>query len=66
MTAFCAVDRADDHPLRPVDYRPLDSFWESRGYLKHPDLQATFSWKETGEEQESPKTLTFWTRTWDK
>ena len=65
MTAFCAVDRTQDHPLRPPDYRPLDTFWESRGYVMRPELQATFVWKETGEEQESPKTLTFWTRPWD-
>ncbi|RYD32598.1 MAG: GNAT family N-acetyltransferase [Verrucomicrobiaceae bacterium] len=62
VTAFCAVDRADDHPLRPAGYRPLDTFWQSRGYVKQPGLQATFIWKETGEDHESPKTLTFWTR----
>ena len=36
--------------------------WRSQGYTKHPELQATFEWKEIGEEIESPKTLTFWTR----
>ena len=65
-TAFCAVDRAADHPLRPSDYRPLDEFWKSRGYTKRPDLQATFVWKETGETEESPKTLTFWTKEWTR
>jgi GNAT superfamily N-acetyltransferase len=65
-TAFCAVDRAADHPLRPMDYRPLDEFWKSRGYTKRPDLQATFVWKETGEPAESPKTLTFWTKEWTR
>jgi len=60
FTTFCAVDRPDDHPLRPADFRPLDDFWKSRGYVKQPALQTTFSWKETGEEYESPKTLTFW------
>lgn len=65
ITAFCAVDRAADHPLRPAGYRPLDTFWESRGYRKQPGLQATFVWKEIGEEIESPKTLTFWTHPWN-
>lgn len=64
ITTFCAVDRAEDHPLRPAGYRPLDGFWESRGYQKQPGLPATFVWKEIGEETESPKTLTFWTREW--
>lgn len=63
-TAFCAVDRAPDHPLRPAGYRPLDEFWVSRGYAKQPGLQATFAWKETGEVAESPKSLTFWTKSW--
>jgi GNAT superfamily N-acetyltransferase len=64
LTAFCAVDRPDAHPLRPAGYRPLDAFWQSRGYVKQPGLQARFAWKEISEESESPKTLTFWTREW--
>ncbi len=58
--AFCAVDRPADHPQRPAEYRPLDGFWSSLGYTRHPDLKAVFHWKETGEHAESPKSLTFW------
>jgi GNAT superfamily N-acetyltransferase len=65
LSTFCAVDRPAHHPLRPAGYRPLDDFWCSQGYAKHPDLQATFVWKEIGEEVESPKTLTFWVKEWD-
>jgi GNAT superfamily N-acetyltransferase len=57
---FCAVDRAPDHPRRPKAYVPLDAFWTHRGYVKRPDLVATFEWKEIDEPDESPKTLTFW------
>ena len=31
-SAFCAVLRPQDHPERPDDYRPLESFWCARGY----------------------------------
>ena len=62
FSTFCAVDRPAAHPLRPAGYRPLDEFWRSQGYAKHPELQATFVWKEIGEETESPKTLTFWVK----
>lgn len=62
LGAFCAVDRPAEHPLRPQGYRPLDDFWRSQGYVKRPELQATFVWQEIGEETESPKTLTFWTK----
>lgn len=58
--AFCAVDRAADHSLRPADYAPLDGFWSRQGYVKQPHLCAEFVWKEIGEEAESPKSLTFW------
>lgn len=62
-TAFCAVDRADDHPAKPNDYRPLDGFWRARGYQKRPGMRAVFSWKENGATEETANTLTFWTRT---
>ncbi len=61
--AFCAVDRAADHPRRPQGYVPLDAFWTRRGYAKRSDLVATFAWKEIDEAKESPKTLTFWVKT---
>ena len=63
-TAFCAVDRPADHPARPAGYRSPDAFWTRQGYRRRPELQAVFPWKEVGKEQESPKTLTFWTKTW--
>ncbi|HPE62024.1 MAG TPA: GNAT family N-acetyltransferase [Thiolinea sp.] len=57
---FCAVDRAPDHPLRPVDYVALDRFWEKRGYRKYPSLQAVFRWKDIDQSLETDKTMTFW------
>ena len=65
LCAFCAVDRAAEHPLRPVDYRPLDDFWRAQGYTRQPGLQAVFTWKEITETVPSPKTLTFWTKRLD-
>jgi GNAT superfamily N-acetyltransferase len=62
LTTFCAVNRTEDHPLRPLGYRGLDSFWQSLGYTRDASLQAEFYWKEIGEESESPKSLTFWTK----
>ncbi len=60
MTAFCAVDRPSNHTLRPPEYRELHSFWQAQGYVKHPQLQATFSWKEVDQTEKTTKTLTFW------
>ncbi|MFM8905344.1 MAG: GNAT family N-acetyltransferase [Verrucomicrobiota bacterium] len=63
-TTFCSVDRPADHPARPTAWKPLDAFWSGLGYVRRPELRAVFPWKELGETQESPKTLTFWTRSW--
>ena len=64
IVTFCAVDRPPDHPRRPPGYEPLDAMWTKQGYTKHPELQATFVWKEIDEPMESPKTLTFWLKEW--
>ena len=63
-TTFCAVDRPDDHPARPANYRPLHDFWKRMGYSPRPDLRCEYCWKEIGEDAESPKSLTFWLKQW--
>lgn len=60
---FAAVDRPADHPRRPASYRTLDAFWQRLGYVKHPELKMTLSWKDLDNEVETPKTLTFWVKT---
>jgi len=59
---FAAVIRPYDHPARPADYRPLDAFWEKRGYRKVPGLVSELAWKEFGEAEESPKQMQYWMR----
>lgn len=62
VTCFCGVQRPDDHPLRPVGYRPLDEFWMKRGYRKVPELRTTFSWPDLGESESTEKPMVFWMR----
>jgi GNAT superfamily N-acetyltransferase len=63
ITAFCAVSRPPGHPSEPKDYRPLDSFWESRGYRKRDDLVVRLPWKEVGgSDQETDHELIYWLR----
>ncbi len=62
ITAFCAVQRPADHPLRPADYRPHDAFWTKRGYTKREDLRASFSWRDVGGTSASAKPMVFWLR----
>lgn len=62
LTCFCAVQRPDDHPLRPKGYQPLDAFWAKRGYQKAPELQSWFAWPDIGATQSTEKPMVYWTR----
>lgn len=59
---FCAVQRPLTHPRRPPAYRPLDAFWQRRGYVRRPDLRTTMQWQDLDERTESPKPMVFWLR----
>ena len=61
-TAFCAVVRPDDHPLRPSGYRPLASFWRARGYAPAQGMQTMYRWRDLGEKHETEKLMQFWLR----
>ena len=59
---FCAVERPAEHPLKPANYRPLDAFWQRRGFSKRPDLVCAFTWRDLGQPQETPKPMVFWVK----
>jgi len=59
---FAAVVRPEDHPSRPADYRPLDTFWRKRGYAPVPGLTTLLSWKDRGEGGENAKLMQYWIR----
>ncbi len=61
-SAFCGVQRPEDHPLRPAGYAPLDPFWRKRGYAPLPGVVAEFTWKDVGQPDSSRKPLQFWIR----
>jgi GNAT superfamily N-acetyltransferase len=62
MAVFCAVIRPKAHPLRPVHHEPLDQFWHNRGYAPLEGYQCEMSWREVGEDVETPKLMQFWQR----
>ena len=59
-SAFCAVERPENHPRRPADYVPLDEFWNRRGYVKHPELRTILTWQDLDEAEQTPKPMVFW------
>ena len=58
--AHCAVQRPDDHPLRPADAQPLDEVWRHFGYEPRPDLMASYPGRDIGDTEETDKPLMFW------
>lgn len=60
-TAFCAVDREDDDPRRPVDHRTNDAFWHKRGYQRRSGMTMRLPWEEVGV-GDVIHPLTFWLR----
>ena len=64
-SAFCAVIRPGDHPLRPADYRPLDGFWRRRGYRPLDGVVAHFRWKDIDQPEQTEKPLQFWIKELD-
>ncbi|MEN0000079.1 MAG: GNAT family N-acetyltransferase [Pseudomonadota bacterium] len=59
---FAAVERPQDHPMRPPEYTPLDGFWRKRGYAPIPGFETQFSWRDIGETQETAKPMRFWSK----
>lgn len=57
---FCAVERPDNHPLRPEGYQPLDDFWKKRGYEPVPELRTHYPWKDIDQAGETAKPMNFW------
>ncbi|UWR76531.1 GNAT family N-acetyltransferase [Phaeobacter inhibens] len=62
VSAFCSVQRPDNHPSRPPYYRDLNDFWRKRGYAPIPGAVARFSWRDVGDAEETRKPLQFWSR----
>lgn len=61
-TCFCSVKRPFDHPLKPINYRDNSGLWTKVGYSENPDLTCTMSWLDRNEQEETTKTLIFWTK----
>ena len=64
VTAFAAVDRADDDPRRPAAHRDNTAFWRKRGYVRQPGMSMLLRWDEV-EVGDVLHPMTFWTRPLD-
>lgn len=62
ITAFCAVERPEDHPRKPAHYTPLDAFWQQRGYQRRPDMRTHYEWLDIDTPTATHKPMVFWLR----
>lgn len=60
VAVFCGVKREENHPLKPVGYKPLDKVWQRFGFKKHEHLHAQYEWKDLTESYPSLKSMIFW------
>jgi len=64
-SSFCSVIREGGDLRCPPGYRPLDSFWEKRGYRKVAGMIGHYNWREIGQVSETRKPMQFWMRKLD-
>lgn len=64
LTAFAAVDRADDDPRRPAGHRDNTASWCKRGYVRQPGMHMLLRWDEV-DVGDVLHPMTFWTRPLD-
>lgn len=60
LSLFCAVQRPDNHPLRPAGYQSLDRTWRHFGYQPIAGVVARFPWKDIDQAEETEKSLLFY------
>lgn len=60
--SFCGVVRPEDHPRRPADFVPLDSFWHKRGFAPVPGMVGSLTWRDLDEAEETAKPMQFWVK----
>jgi GNAT superfamily N-acetyltransferase len=63
-TAFCSVVREDTHPLKPKNYKPLNSFWSRMGYAEMINMYVMYPWRDVGSNDEDLKRMNFWLKKW--
>lgn len=59
---FCAVQRPENHPLKPAIVFKKNDFWQKKGFTERPELVCELEWKDLNQEKCDFKKLTFWTK----
>lgn len=57
---FMTVERPDNHPHKPHDYRPLDPIWNYFGYHKRDGFVIRLVWSQIDAQEEACNQLIVW------
>ncbi len=61
--AALTIDRPDDHPCKPVNYRTHDKLWQRFGWQKSSSLKARFDWEQIDTNRKELNDLSVWIKT---
>ncbi|MDR3647154.1 MAG: GNAT family N-acetyltransferase [Candidatus Babeliales bacterium] len=59
-TVFMTVDRENNHPSKPKDYKSLDNIWKHFGYVILPELKISLDWPQVGTNIYTNNKLSIW------
>lgn len=59
FATFLAVDRPFDHPLKPVDYQPMEPVWKHFGYAAQPQLKTVLTYQQIDSPQPQANEMMF-------
>ncbi len=59
---FCTIERPENHPLKPTNYKNNDVIWQKRNYVKHENISCNFEWKDIDKSEIDAKKMIFWTK----
>ncbi len=59
---FSSIARQEKPQNLPKEYMSLNSFWQKRGYVQHPEMHYKLSWKDISDSTPSEKPMVIWTK----
>lgn len=60
---FISIEREENHPKKPIDYRSPIGLWKSQGFTKQSEMFLEADWVEVGETEKKKNKIAFWVKT---
>ncbi|MBP9777624.1 MAG: GNAT family N-acetyltransferase [Rickettsiaceae bacterium] len=60
ILSLATVKRDENDPGCPAGYVSMDFLWQKYGYERRPDIMASLSWREVGQDFKTTHDMVFW------